>query len=244
MLLTRFGDRDKRRRRRYAWGVTLRWALIAAALVAVGYYGFDSGRDLARLDTSRLEGAVADLEGTIVGLEAERDALAARLAEAEAALSASEARYARDVPEGEVKDLAVLVATRIADGIDPERLAFVLREVRRARACDPSPQTKRFLVQTPLSTGVGASVGFGDGSVTVTGTGESALDAGGNPLAQYDPAKPITLRFTTLDGRASEATGPLPLHHSLVDGASEYRFAALAGENGFVSVTAERCAFP
>jgi hypothetical protein len=244
MILTRFGDRDRRRRRRHAVGVLLRWTLGIGALAAVGAYGFDYGRDLARRDAGRLESVVAGLRGEVEGLQAERDGLAARLAETEAALSASEARYDRDVPQGPVKDLAGAIADRLAEGIDPDRLAFVIREVTLRPACEAAPQTKRFLVQTPIGTGAGASVGFGDGAITVTGSGASALDAEGNPLARFDPAKPVTLRFVTLDGRESEVSGPLPLHHRLVDGAHEYRFAVLAGDAGFVSVTAQRCSFP
>ncbi len=242
MVLTRFGDRG--RRKRQAWGTVFRWCLWLGAIAAAVVYAYNTGRDVAGKDTSKLETTVVELRTAIAGLETDRDALTAKLAGAEQALAEAAARYQRDVPQGPVKDLAAQVTLRLAEGLDPERLAFVLDHVRNKQACDAAPQTKRFIVQTPLGTGANASVGFGDGTITVTGVGESAVDGLGNPLAQFDPARPITLRFTSLSGQATRATGTLPLNHTLVDGASEYRFAAVQGSTGFVAITALRCAFP
>ncbi|MSP81418.1 MAG: hypothetical protein EXQ94_00420 [Alphaproteobacteria bacterium] len=212
--------------------------------IAIGLYAYDAGHGIAWRDVDRLDNSVAELQARIDALQEERDAMAARLGSAESALEASEGRYERDVPKGPIKDLAARLAARLADGVDPERLGFVLQHVSQEKSCDDAPQTKRFIIQTAIGTSAGTSVGFGGGAITVTGVGESAADSFGNPLAQFDPGLPVTLLFTTLSGAETRVSGPLPLHHALVDGASEYRFAALPGSPGFVSVTAERCDFP
>lgn len=103
---------------------------------------------------------------------------------------------------------------------------------------------KRFIVRTPLHSGANDSVDFGGGAVTVTAKGNSAADANGNPEAWFDPAAPVTLRATLIDGSASEATGMLPLNHAVVAGDREHRFAVTAGATGFVNVAGETCAYP
>ena len=44
--------------------------------------------------------------------------------------------------------------------------------------------------------------------------------------------------------KTSEVAGELPLYHSMLVGDSEYRFTAVAGDRGFLNVTADRCKAP
>ena len=87
-------------------------------------------------------------------------------------------------------------------------------------------------------------ISFDRKTVTVTASGEPAVDASGNPQGWFDPAKPVTLRFTEIGGRDSEGHGLLPLHHAMVIGEKEHRFTVLPGDRGFVTVTQERCDYP
>lgn len=244
MRSSRFGDRERRGRRWRGWWVALRWAFGLGAIVLAGTYAYDAGMRLARQDTARLEAELAALATDMAAVEAERDALKAELAEARAATEQWRQRHDAEVPKGDVAALAQLAGRRLAEGVPVDRLAFVLDQVGAVRDCPEPPQTKRFLVQTPLSSGAGAAVGFAGGTVTVTGTGDSAKDAAGNPLARFDPAKPVAIRFALIDGSIRDARGVLPLTASVVAGAEEYRFSVLAGEDGFVNVTAEACRFP
>lgn len=240
----RFGDRDRRSRRWRAWWALLRWGVALGAIVAAGVYAYDLGTRLARQDVGRLEaelvGARAERDAAI----AERDTAAEARAAAEAETAAWQARHAAEVPTGALADLAALVGRRLGEGMDAERLAFVIERASAVRDCPAAPQTKRFLVQTPLSDGAGAAVGFADGTVTVSGTGVSAQDGSGNPLARFDPTQPVTLRFALIDGTVSEASGTLPLNHAVVSGAFEHRFSVIAGDGGFAVVTGETCRFP
>ena len=63
-------------------------------------------------------------------------------------------------------------------------------------------------------------------------------------LQQKDPEKPINVTFTQLGGETVTAEGALPLHHSVVAGDDEFRFTALPGARGFLTVTADRCDYP
>src|SRR3546814_14999037 len=65
------------------------------------------------------------------------------------------------------------------------------------------PQTKRFILQTEHTSGANDTVGFGDGSIRITGRGEYGRDSSGAPRSAFDPAKPVTVRFTQL-GRSEK----------------------------------------
>lgn len=243
-MLSRFESRDRTRRRRRQMGGLVLWAFLVGLVVLTGYYAYVTGADLAARDTKKLADEVDVLTRTVVELEADRERLQGELDAANAGIAAWQQRYETDVPAGDVKTLLEQARDRIASGIPAERLAFVLSQATAGKACDGELQTKRFLVQTPLASGAAGSVSFAESTVTVTGTGTSATDGAGNPLARYDPAQPVTLRFTVLGGAATEAAGALPLHHSVVVGDTEYRFTVAAGESGFVNVTGQGCAFP
>ena len=99
-------------------------------------------------------------------------------------------------------------------------------------------------MQTPLSQGPASSVSFANGLIYVSGDGTSAKDEGGNAEAWYDPAQPVTLRFTAVGGEAQKIAGLLPLHHSVVVGSAELRFSVVAGARGFAQVAADSCRYP
>ena len=85
---------------------------------------------------------------------------------------------------------------------------------------------------------------FAEGAVTITASGEAARNAQGQPVAWFDPAKPVTAVFSHLGGESSETNGVLPLHHAIVVGDTEYRFSLVSGARAFVQVTGEACPFP
>ncbi|MFN4088626.1 MAG: hypothetical protein ACK4QW_06215 [Alphaproteobacteria bacterium] len=127
----------------------------------------------------------------------------------------------------------------------PDRLAFVIGAIDPKDNCRGRPETRRFILPTPAASGGNDTVAFADGSIRITGRGESVMGAGGAPQGWFDPAKPVTIRFVQLGGRTSETAGVLPLTHSVVQNKREYRFTIAAGEpRGFVFVTADECAFP
>jgi len=231
----------QRRRRRLA---ILKWVFVLGALLFAGYYAYETGSALAQQEVRDLRREIDRLRGSVAELTNAREELAR---EVEAARDREEQwaeRYRRDVPTGETKELFALVQDRLSSGVPADRLAFVIGATSTAASCDGRPETKRFIVPTPIYQGANDSVGFANSTIRITARGESAINRNGNPEAWFDPAKPITVTFASLGGKSSEVSGLLPLHHSVVKGENEYRFTIAAGNRGFVNVTGDRCDYP
>lgn len=239
------GLRDSRnRRRRRFWLGVVKWSIVLIAILAAGVYAYRTGSKLAELDVTQLREEVDQLTVTVDSLTSENEALEHELAAAKQNAQEWQTRYEREVPTGEIKRLTDMVGQKVRDGVALDRLAFLIEASDDIGACDNQPVTKRFIVPTPLYDGPNSWVGFADSSITVTARGESAVNDDGQPEGWYDPAKPVTLVFAQLGGETSEVSGELPLHHSMLVGDSEYRFTAVAGDRGFLNVTADRCKAP
>ena len=235
-------ERSERRRRRRR-GV-FRWVFGLSLIGALAYYGYEAGNLLAASKLDGLNAEISRLEDTIAGLEQ-------GLARQQISLKAErrvagewERRYRENVLDQRMKGMLALVKTKLDSGVDGERLAFLIDSASNPRSCAGNPKTKRFIVQTPLYKGANDSVGFHDNTITVTAVGESAVNEAGQREGWYDPAKPMTLRFTHIGGETGEKTGKLPLQHSLVVDDDEFRFSAVSGAQGFVKVTGDRCEYP
>ena len=237
-------ENRQRRRRRFWWGV-IKWVLAVVLIVAAGAYSYLIGAQLAERDVEKANERIAELEGEVSGLQQQRATLAAEVAKARESVTGWQARYEREVPTGFVREMMMLVEEKLAAGADRERLAFLVAAADKPQVCDEQPETKRFIVTTELQVGgANDAISFAERSITVTATGVAARDANGNLEAWYDPEKTLTLTCTHLGGQTVQAEGTLPLHHSLVAGDSEYRFTALPGARGFLTVTADRCDYP
>jgi FtsZ-binding cell division protein ZapB len=233
-----------RRRRARRWAL-LKWMLILAALGAAFYFAYETARQLARIEVERLEDRVAELEAELDEAAEEKSQLRAELEEARQSLQDWKERYQAEVPEGETARILSQVRARLDNGVPADRLAFVVNNASPHRSCDRGPVTKRFIVQTPLSTGAGGSVSFADGRITVTARGDSASNAQGQPEAWYDPATPVEATFARIGGADETVEGTLPIHHSVVIGDHEHRFTMTESESrAFALVTWERCDYP
>lgn len=238
------GLRDQKEARRRRWRF-FRFVLYVAFLLFLAFAAYRSGSLLAERETFRLQNEVEQLTATVESLRSENSQLRQEAEAAALAASQWQDRYEAEVPTGKERELLALIREQVEQGADPARIEFLIGTAARDQACEGQAATKRFLMRTPLYEGASDAVTFADGAIVVTGQGASATDAEGNPEAWFDAAKPVTIRFVQPGGEASEATGVLPLHHSLVRGDSEYRFSIVAAERrGFVTATAERCAFP
>jgi hypothetical protein len=236
-------DERTRRRRRFRLAV-LKWLVGLGVIAGAGIYAYDQAKELAEQDLLQLKDEKLALQQDLDKLQRAFEALQQNNARKSEQIADWQQRYQQDVPSGDLADLLARMQQRLADGVSPERLAFVINAAQVQTACDNTPTTKRFLVKTPLYSGANDSVGFVDNTITVTASGESATSETGAPEAWYDPARPVTIVFTGLGGEQSQAQGVLPLHHSVVRGANEYRFTAVAGAQGFLNVTGDRCDYP
>jgi hypothetical protein len=237
-----FGDTRGRRRRLLCWRV-IRFFLAVMAVAGVGGYGYQIGVSAAGARTGKLEADLARFQESDLDL---RDRLALttqRSSQAESALDELRRRYAKNVPQGELAELAARLEAQLRAGVEAERLAFLIDAAAEEVGCDGTPVTKRFMPRTPVSTGPVSYVRFGD-RITVTGAGQSMRTADGLPEAWYDPALPVRVDFQTLDGEVLSIEGMVPLTHSMVVDRREYRFSVVAGDQRFVDVTAQDCALP
>ncbi len=219
------------------------FSVVLLCMLAGGALGFFLGRqDVFRDElvmSSRVDALTDEkqaLENTVTELRAEALTATTRYEELQKT-------YAETVPEGPVQDLITLVHKQIADGMDPERLAFLIRSARPPRNC-AEPETQRFVVSTPAYKGPESKASISEGAIAIKGNGVSARNAKGDPEAWYDPSKAVTLDFVLKDGRAETKKGVMPIHQSLVFGDKEYRFTVTEGARSFAKVTFDSCDYP
>ncbi len=190
------------------------------------------------------------LKKQLVEVRAERDTLQDTVTEARAEAQTAVARYEqlqseynKTVPEGPMRDLVTMLGQQIEEGRDPKRLAFLIRSARPPRNCT-EPETKRFVLTTPTYNGPGGKITLADGALVVTGSGESAVNAKGQPEAWYDPLKKVSIDFIALGGVKETKSGIMPIHHSVVVGAKEYRLTISDAAKSFAKVSFDSCDYP
>lgn len=234
---------DHRRRRRSGFWRTIQFLAGALLVLAVVGSAYRVGLSASQTRAGKLEDELLRLRKT--GLEL-RDRMAQaerRAREAEAGLVTLQARYANDVPDGALADLLDQVEAQLGAGAEARRLALLIRAASSTTVCEGEPVTKRFVPQTPISTGAASAIRF-DERVVVTGAGAAARDPQDLALAWYDPALPVQIDFRTLAGEIASVSGLLPLRHEMIAGGREYRFSIIPGERSFVEVTGQACALP
>ncbi len=235
---------SNQRRRSYRRRRNIRVMLAIMVVVAAGALGFRFGIYSAERPVVELEDAIGALRTENIELAAgiqERNRMIARLESEKRDL---EERYRKDVPSESDREILALATQKLADGVDYERLAFVIGAAQNERRCVDEAATKRFIVRTPLYSGANSSVLFANGAVTVTAEGIAARSETGAVEQWYDPAEPIKVSFTHIGGEVFEIQGKLPLHKSIVVGDTEYRYSVTQGPRSFVYVSGDQCAYP
>lgn len=232
-----------RRRRNLRWRV-IKALLVLALLLAAGLFAYETGSMLAQMPVRNLEQQLARLNQDIEALRQANAQLSDSAKAARESETEWQKRYEMDAPVGESKELFNLLRDRMAAGIEARRLSFVIQATGNARTCNDGAATKRFMVKTPLYHGANDQVSFGKETITITAEGANAVNASGKAEGWFDPASPVTVRFTEIGGKSSEKTGTLPLHHAMVTGGQEYRFTVVNGPTGFLKVSGKRCKFP
>lgn len=231
----RYRQRASARKRRVLW-----FLLAVGVLCGVSYWqGAEnvlSGEVAYKQQALKLQQEREGLEQTITTLRSEVQSTQVRYQQLEA-------KYQQEVPTGAFKQLTDQVKKQLTAGIKPERLSFVIESARPPKNCS-EPTTKRFVMRTPVYSGPHGNVAFGNGTITVTGEGVSAVGPTGNPEAWYDPGKPVSITFVQIGGKETVKTGLLPIQHAMVLANKEYRFTVAAGERSFISVTVDNCDYP
>jgi cell division protein FtsB len=183
-------------------------------------------------------------------MTAERETLQNTITELRAQTQTANTRYQQlqttyqeILPEGPLRDLVVMLKAQLDEGRDPERLAFLIRSARPPRNCT-EPETRRFVVTTPAYDGPESVISLAEGALKIKASGASAISADGKPEAWYDPSKTVTLEFTGEGGAPESKTGIMPINHSVVVGAREFRLTIAEGARSFAKVTFDSCDYP
>ncbi|MFX4223365.1 MAG: hypothetical protein ACMVO3_21740 [Thalassobaculum sp.] len=234
---------SERRYRRRVWGGLVRFVIFVGVVVAAAMTAYEFGAEDIEGQRRLHQEQLLEFEQARSAAEQEAANLRVEVEKARLAVEEWERRYEADVPTGDRLALLGLVSERLEAGVDPERLAFLIKAAEDKRDCE-EVETKRFLVRTPLYDGANTSVTFANEAVAVTGSGESETTDAGLPQAWYDPEKPVSLVFTRIDGQTTEISGTLPLQQSVVHDGVEHHFLVRPGARGFAQVAAERCAYP
>ena len=151
--------------------------------------------------------------------------------------------YEEILPEGPLRDLTALLKQQLDEGRSAERLEFLIRSARPPRNCT-EPETKRFVVSSPAYDGPKSKIVLAEGLLEISGSGQSAVNADGQPEAWYDPAKKLSIEFAVKDEQTKVKSGVLPLRHSVVVGDREYRITIAEGARSFAKATYDSCDYP
>ena len=234
---------SERRHRRRMMSSFFRLAFFVLILVVTSVISY-------RYGVREVESSEAELAQQVAELSAENESLQREAIQRQSEVRTVEIRYEEllrrfetEMPRGPLLELTRLAASRLQEGVSPERLAFFLREAGEPRDCR-SLDRKRFILPTPAYQGTDTSVSYEDGRISVTGLGENAVTANGGIQGWFDPARPVTITFTLIGGDTASVEGVLPLYKSVVLDGQEYRFALSAGRRSFVNVSTDRCSFP
>jgi hypothetical protein len=237
--------RQARARRRLLW-VLAKWTVALAMIGLAGLFAYKTGTSLAEIDVQRKGEQIAALTDRASALEAENTVLKATASQAQAQARDWEQRYKTEVPTGDRKVILDLATRKLNDGVDIARLTFLISAAANARVCDTELESKRLRVKTPIGkAGKEISATFADRKITITADGVPAVNEKGEKESWFDPAQPVTVQFTPLNGQTVAATGIVPLQHRMVMGDSEFHFSIDIDERkGFAMITSERCNFP
>lgn len=223
-----------------------RGLVFLAMISASSSVGFWFGRQSAAESVISMRQEIEDMHRQRIAMQDEITHLSAEAQTADLRFQQMKDRMTQEMPDGPLRQLTDLIRQQLADGTDPERLAYVIRSGQPPRNCT-DPDIKRFMISTPTYEGSESTVSIAEGAIQITGTGTSASSAKGEPEAWYDPARPVTIVFSIdRDGvpEKIEKKGPLPIRNTIIYKDREYRFTIAEGARSFAKVTFDSCAYP
>jgi len=232
-------DQYSRSRQRHMTSI-VRTLLFTAVVVGMSVISFRYGEEKSARDVTTLKSQLLDLNKQLAIKDEAITTIKAQTQTAIAEYSQLQQDFEQAVPQGDIVPLIKLLKKQLDKGMKAERLAFIIRSAQPPRNCT-NPETKRFVVSTPLYQGPDSSVGFANNVITITAKGEAGKNDQGQPEAWFDTGKPVRIDLTELGGETQTETGLLPLHHTMVSGNREYRFTFAEGPQSFILVTADSC---
>lgn len=236
---TRYRNRSQQR-------LSLMIGLGLMGLVSGGI-GYGIGYQAARLDQSGLQNDMS-------ALSVERDRLQQTVTRLMADSHSANVKYQQieeqlqsELPqEGPMKEIVGQIRGQLTAGVDPERLANLIRTLSPPKNC-ADPEVRRFIVQTPKNKVTDSGVAIAEGAIQVKASGQSAHGKTGKEEAWYDPSRPIGLVFSWKDDKGPqtlERTNNLPISQVLVVNGREYRMTFSEGAKSFLKLTFDSCQYP
>lgn len=219
---------QKRRSRRF-WAF-FKFTLFLSIVIGSSYFAYDTGVQITYQQMGRSKNNFDQQEAELTKLRIDLGKTEAELNKLQALL-----------PNQEMQDLLQIINKKAVSGIDPGRMARLINGLTNDETCADQSQAKRFMISTPISQSADGSVSFYRGLITITGKGSPTLSENGNPEAWFDPTKPVTVTFTLPGGVTQEASGLLPLYHSVIVKNKEYRFTLISGRRSFADITVISC---
>ncbi len=232
--------RREENRRRVLSGL-LKLLLVLGIFSVTAYYAYEAGFRVSQNQVGNLR---QDLQQAVESVQTEKTQLEAdqaALVEARKQADDFKALYEQAKPTDELKDLTEILRAKLAAGMEPRRLAFVIKSAQNPHDCEMLG-TRRFLVRTPRYRGPAAqtSVRF-DEVVAISADGAGA---NGGHEQWFDPERPVKVKVAASGAKETELSGTLPIEHAVAVRNSEYHFTmSAANARGWVEVNTERCNF-
>lgn len=233
--MARSFNRRRRESRKRFWSALFKVFVVLAFIGSIGFYAYVFGMNLASREIDGLKAEIAELTGSEKEARDQVLTLKGALAASEQRADQFRAQYEEVAPE-EMRAIIAQAQGRIAEGIPPERLSFIIAQAQLPRNCTEA-DTRRFIARTQNYDGPNTSIRFNE-TITVSGQGTAA---NGGREQWFDATQPVTVTFEVLGGKTTEISGILPLQHALIFKDKEYRFTASVGQRGFIEVTADWC---
>jgi hypothetical protein len=224
--------RERRRRRALLITKTSLALAVAAGLVGLGYSAYLTGTELAFL-------RVGDLESRNTRLTKERDDARAEASRSQSSLNTLrqekaelQARYAAEVPGGAMADMFGLVQQRLRKGVDPARLAEVLREAAPVQPCDTRTLRKRHPIQLASTRAPDMAV-FLEGLISVSVT---------IPSVTASPSQSATVTIATAwSDEPMKVTGLPAKRDIVINNAALHLTVDASDVPGFAAVAVSVC---
>jgi hypothetical protein len=217
----------------------LKLLAVGSVLGLTVYYAYEVGYRVAQGEVSALKEQVAQAAEDQRKAQEQAEGDRAALNEAKKQADDFKALYEQVKPTDALKDLTALLHGKLSEGMDPKRLAFVIKSAQNPHDCQTIP-AKRFLVRTPRYKGPSTYTSVRlDEMVSLSADGAGANDG---HEQYFDAERSLKLHVGVPGARDSDISGKLPIEHAVVVKNTEFHFTVSAASNrGFVEVTSEKC---
>lgn len=233
-------SRRNEERRRAILGRLFKLALAIGAFAVTAYYSYEVGFRVAQGEVGSLKEQVRQATDEARKQQEQAEGDRAALNETRRQADEFKSLYEQVKPTDDIRDLSALLRVKLAEGMDPHRLAFVIKSAQNPHDCE-QPTTRRFLVRTPRYRGPNANTTVHIGDMTLSADG---IGGNGGHEQWFDAERPVKLHIAAAGAKDSDVAGKLPIEHAVAIKNSEFHFTITAATSrGFVEVVSQRCEF-